>query len=361
MTDQIPSVVPGRMPYQRRSAVQKFCICREAVQSIFPGVLLTAGIGALAFAARKATGLVSLSPLILAIAAGMAFHNLIGTPARAKAGVSFSLKRVMRFAIILLGLQLTFDQVGAVGGPGVAVIAVTLVATFGVTKLLARFIGVDPKLAELIGAGTAICGASAVIAANTVTRASDADAAYAAACVTVFGSLSMVLYPALDNAIGLAPHAYGLWVGASIHEVAQVIAAAFQGGQEAGEFGTIAKLSRVMMLAPLVIVLAKTARCAARHGDAAQRGKAPMPWFVLGFIALIALNSFDLIPAAPKPFLVQATSFLLAMALAALGLETDIAKLREKGLRPLLLGAAAWVFISTLSLGLVVLVGAAAA
>jgi len=325
---------------------------RAWLTSILPGLLLTSGIAAAAFALRLIPGVSILSPMILAILIGIAFHNLVGTPARAKAGITFSLRRILRFAIILLGLQLTASQVAEVGLTGVAVIAATLVATFTFTKWFGRVIGVDRKLAELIAAGTSICGASAVIATNTVTQGPDEDVAYAVASVTVFGSIAMFVYPLLPDLLHLSPHAYGLWTGASIHEIAQVVAAAYQDGEQAGYFGTVAKLSRVIMLAPLVITLGIIA---SRHmGSSGNAGKAPpMPWFVLGFVALVVLNSLVTIPPAAKEFIVPATAFLLSVALAAMGLETDIAKLRRKGVRPLLLGLAAFIFIATFSLILV--------
>jgi uncharacterized integral membrane protein (TIGR00698 family) len=156
----------------------------------------------------------------------------------------------------------------------------------------------------LIAAGTSICGASAVIATNTVTNTKDEDVAYAAACVTVFGSLSMFVYPLLPVLLHLDPHVYGLWAGASIHEVAQVVAAAFQNGQTAGEFGTIAKLTRVMMLAPVVILLGWLAvrgrSSSANHGSAAR---APMPWFVFGFVAMVAINSVVVIPTEVRTWI----------------------------------------------------------
>lgn len=322
--------------------------------SIWPGLILTAAIAAAALALRKIPGVATFSPMIIAILIGMAFHNLVGTPARAKAGVVFSMRRVLRFAIILLGLQLTAAQVAEVGGKGVAVILLSLVGTFLFTTWLGRLIGVERKLAQLIAAGTSICGASAVIATNTVTQAHDEDVAYAVACVTLFGSIAMFGYPLVQGAFGLDAHAYGLWAGASIHEIAQVIAAAFQGGKDAGDFGTIAKLSRVMMLAPVVLTLGlMAARSARRLGGQHSQAKAPMPWFVLGFIALVGVNSVVTIPADIKAMIVAATTFLLSMALAAMGLETDIAKLKAKGLRPFLLGLAAFAFIASFSLLLV--------
>jgi uncharacterized integral membrane protein (TIGR00698 family) len=208
---------------------------------------------------------------------------------------------------------------------------------------------VERGLAELIAAGTSICGASAVIAVNTVTDAKDEDVAYAIACVTVFGSIAMFLYPLLPALLHLSPRTFGLWSGASIHEIAQVVAAAFQDGSSAGKFGTIAKLTRVSMLAPVVLVLG----FAAARQPGRGRAKTPMPWFVLGFVALVAVNSLIVIPAAPKAAIAAVTTFLLSVALAAMGLETDLNKLAARGMRPAALGALSSLFISGFSLGLI--------
>ncbi len=320
--------------------------------SAVPGLVLTAAVAGLAFAVRAVPGVAILSPMILATLLGMIFHNVVGTPLWAKAGVMFSLRRILRLGIILLGLQLMASQVAEVGFVGVGVILVTLVGTFVFTKWFGRVLGVDAKLAELIAAGTSICGASAVIATNTVTEGSEGDVAYAVACVTVFGSLSMFLYPMLQGMLHLSAGAYGLWSGASIHEIAQVVAAAFQDGARAGELATVAKLTRIMMLAPVVITLGLLAARRAAHASD-KRKAPPMPWFVLGFIAMVFLNSLVAIPAAPKHLIVVVTTFLLSMALAAMGLETDFRKLKAEGVKPLALAAAAWVFISVFALVLV--------
>jgi uncharacterized integral membrane protein (TIGR00698 family) len=330
------------------------------IRGIGPGLLLACIVAGAAYALRQLPGMATCSPMILAIVIGIAFHNLVGTPAWAKQGVTFSMRRLLRAAIILLGLQLTIAQVIEVGGRGIGIIAATLVTTFAFTVWMGKLLGVDRKLAQLIAAGTSICGASAVIATNTVTNAPDEDVAYAVACVTVFGSVAMFAYPLLPGLLHLDPHAFGLWSGASIHEIAQVVAASFQDGQKAGEFGTIAKLSRVMLLAPMVIALGLIAN---RSGSNAHRGadassaRPPMPWFVLGFVALVGVNSVVSIPAEAKVWIVAATTFLLSVALAAMGLETDIRKLTAKGFRPALLGALAFLFIASFSLGLIKLIG----
>jgi uncharacterized integral membrane protein (TIGR00698 family) len=321
---------------------------------IWPGLILTSAVAVTAFVLRQLPGVSVLSPMILAIVIGIGFQNLVGIPDAARAGVAFAMRQILRFAIILLGLQLTVAQVAAVGASGIAVIVISLVATFTFTKWLGRIFGVDRKLAELIAAGTSICGASAVVAVNTVTDAPDEDVAYAVACVTVFGSIAMFVYPLLPALLALAPHSYGLWAGVSIHEVAQVVAAGFQDGRDAGEFATIAKLSRVMMLAPMVIAVGLTApQQMGHHGHTADMTKSPVPWFVFGFVALVGLNSVVAIPPEAKSAAATATTFLLAVALAAMGLETNISKLRAKGMRPLALGLAASLFIAGLSLFLI--------
>lgn len=323
---------------------------------IAAGVLLTIAIAAAAFALRMIPGLAIASPMIIAVGIGIAANAGLGLPMWARAGIAIVLRRVLRFAIVLLGLQLTAAQVIDVGAVGIGIIAVTLVATFVFTTWLGRALGVDRKLTELIAAGTSICGASAIIATNTVTRARGEDAAYAVACVTVFGSIAMFVYPLFAGVLPLDAHAYGLWAGASIHEVAQVAAAAFQGGPEAGEVGTVTKLSRVIFLAPLIMTLGALAvRRASADDDSQAAPAAPVPWFVLGFAGLILLNSIMPLPPSAKSAAGTLTTFLLTMALAAMGLQTSIARLRDRGIRPLLLGLGATMFIAGFSLTLVLL------
>ncbi|WP_404384851.1 YeiH family protein [Caenispirillum salinarum] len=322
----------------------------DPLRAALPGLALAAVIAAVAMAVRALPGMATVSPLILAIVIGIGLRNIFGLPAVLVPGIKASLKRVLRAGIVLLGLQLTLGQVIAVGGPGLLVVVATLAATFVFTLWLGRVLGVDRPLTELMATGTSVCGASAVIAANTVSEGSDEDVAYAVAAVTVFGSIAMLTYPWLAEVLGLKPLVYGLWTGATVHEVAQVVAAGFQGGTEAGELSTIVKLSRVVLLAPVVIVLGLMA--ARRHG-ASKRGKAPAPWFVAGFLLMIGINSADLLPVQARAPLVAATPFLLAMGMAAMGLETDVRRLAAKGLRPLALGAGSTLFIAAAGLALV--------
>src|SRR5215471_20481447 len=253
---------------------------------LLPGIALAT---VLAFAARWLHGVPAISgisALMLAIVLGMTVRNTVGVPSTMQEGIRFSMRRLLRLAIMLLGFQISMHQIWQVGGPGFLIVAATLVGTFLFTIWLGRKLGVDPKVAELIAAGTSICGASAVVATNTVTEGSDEDVAYAIAIITALGSASIVLYPLAAAAMGMPSPAYGLWTGSSIHEIAQVIAAAFQGGSVSAQYGAISKLSRVMLLAPVVFTLgylASRRRCAGGN-----HAKVATPWFLLGFLAMIA-------------------------------------------------------------------------
>ena len=320
--------------------------------SILPGLGLTFGIALVATAVQKFSGMAALSPLVVAMVLGIIARNLIGTPVAARPGIGFTLRRVLRFAIVLLGFQLTLAQLRAVGVPGLAVISATLAATFVFTKWAGRLLGVERRLAELIAAGTSVCGASAVIATNTVTRGADEDVAYAIACVTVFGSLSMIAMPVLGEMLAMAPAHYGIWVGATVHEVAQVVGAGFQHSAEAGQAATVAKLSRVMLLAPLILVLGMLAR---RNGHAAQ-GSAPTPWFVLGFLALVLVRTTGIVPPEVVGGAKVVQTVLLAMAMFALGCGVRLTQVRTMGIRPVVLAAASTVIVATTGLAGVLLV-----
>ncbi|WP_298370383.1 putative sulfate exporter family transporter [Azospirillum sp.] len=319
---------------------------------VTPGVALSAGLALAAFALAQASGWRALSPLVLAVLLGMTARRLLGAGGReaARAGVAFTVRPLLRVAVVLLGAQVTVERIGALGGAGLAVVAASLLASLWFTGRLGRALGVEPRLARLIGAGTSICGASAVLAVNSVTGAEEEDVAYAIACVTLCGALSMLVYPLLAEALALNPHVFGLWAGASIHEVGQAVATAFQDGQEAGETGTIAKLWRVALLAPVVVGMGATLARSVGSGPAAGPRPAPLPWFVAGFLILIAANSVGLVPETARGWAGQAAPFLLAMALGAMGLDADPAKLLARGPRPLLLAVGATLFLASFSL-----------
>lgn len=320
-----------------------------------PGLVLVAIVTASAYGLRHIPFVSQLSPMISAIFVGMLFANVVGIHASASAGISLSGKRLLRLAVALLGLQISFAQLSDIGVQGVAFAAFGLGSTFLFTLWVGRLLGVDRKLVYLLAAGTSVCGASAIAAANAVTGADDEDVAYSVACITLFGTIAMFLFPFVALMAGLQDRAYGVWIGLSVHEVAQVVGAGFQGGGAAGEVAVVTKLARIMMLAPLIICLSfLLARPGKQEGGKGKKVTL-VPFFVIGFLALAVINSFGLVPEMVRQPIVAATPLLLTAAMAALGLGTSVSKLRQHGLPPLLLAGMASLFIATVSYGMVTL------
>lgn len=320
------------------------------------GLALVFGISLIAFAIQKLTVFHLFSPLILSIFLGILIRNTVGVSRFCQPGIRFSLKRLLRVAIVLLGLQLSLENVKTIGVTGFLLTLLILASTFGLTLWLGKQLKVDAKLTRLIAAGTSICGASAVIATNTVVEDSEENVAYAVAMVTLFGTLSMLLYPLLPVLLQLTPEQFGFFCGSSIHEVAQVVAAAFQNGAVSGQMATIVKLSRVLLLAPMILLLGLCLMRAEVRERKLGLAQLPIPWFIFYFLLVIVLNSLHLIPEPFRLRLLEVNQGLLTVALAAMGLETDLLKLRQIGAKPLYLAALSWLFISGFSLLLIKMV-----
>jgi uncharacterized integral membrane protein (TIGR00698 family) len=321
-----------------------------------PGLALAGLMTLLAEMLHAYPGFRTFNPTILALLLGLGFNVLIGTPENCRAGTGFAARSLLRLAIALLGLQLALSKLIDLGWAGAVIVLAVVPATFLFTLLAGRLLGVPRELRCLIAFGTSICGASAVMAGNTVVRGSEDEAAYGVACVTIFGTVAMLLYPLTPGLLHLDPHQFGLWAGASIHEIGQAVAAGYQNGAASGETATLAKLSRVLLLAPVVLSVGLViARSARREADGQQSGfsRVPMPWFIFAFLGLAAINSLGVIPVAVQQHAPDVTSFLMTLALAAMGLNTDGAKLLRRGWRPLLLGCLASLFISGFSYALV--------
>ena len=318
---------------------------------LVPGLTIISILALIATFVNTLPGFQLFSPLILSIFLGIVVRNTVGIPNICRVGINFSLKRILKLAIVLLGLQLSLEKVIEVGKVGLTIVILTSVTTFFFTTWLGKRLGVSRKLTQLMAAGVSVCGASAVIATNTIVNASDKDVAYALASVTLFGTASMLLYPLLPGLLDLTPRAFGLWCGVSIHETAQVIAAAFQNGKVSGEIATISKLSRVLLLAPIVLGLGATSYTANSNKEPrVSLLQIPIPWFVMYFLGVIFLNGFNIFPIAVKEQVIEINQFLLAISLAAMGLKTSLLELKQAGVTPLYLGATSWLFVSIFSL-----------
>lgn len=320
--------------------------------ALVAGLLLTGGIAAAAqwLSSQPWAQTHGIAALTLAIVLGMLVGNTVypSVAGRLGAGVDFSKTRLLRAGIVLYGLRLTFSDVALVGYEGVLLDACMLLSTFCLAWWLGtRWLGLDRQTALLIGAGSSICGAAAVMAAGPVVGGRAAQISVAVATVVIFGTLAMFAWPALYHLgqewgwVHMDARQAGVFIGATVHEVAQVVAAGRALGSDAADAAVIAKMVRVMMLAPFLLGLALLlARRGASNGAPAQgrRGIA-IPWFAFGFILMAAFNSLVELPSELVRVALDLDTIMLAMAMAALGLTTHVSALRRAGLRPLLLAA----------------------
>jgi len=325
---------------------------------LWQGLLLCGGI-AVAATSLGGSGWLQrhgVGALTIAIVIGMATGNTVyrrapGLAMRCGAGVDYSKQALLRMGVILYGFRLTLQDVGTFGISGAVIDAAVLVSTFVFATFAGtRWLGLDRRAAMLIATGSSICGAAAIMAAESVVRARAEQVTVAVATVVVFGTLSIFLYPALFqlNAhwrfLAQGEGAFGTYVGSTVHEVAQVVATARSIGPSAADAAIIAKMVRVMMLAPFLIGLSLWLRLD-RSGPIAQvgsrvqvrRGPLAIPWFAFGFVAAVLVNSLQFMGSGVHQFTLTVDNFLLAMAMAALGLSTHIAAIRQAGARPLLL------------------------
>jgi len=313
------------------------------------GLALVALIAALAMwgAALPLFQRLGLSALTLAIVAGIVLGNTVFPRIApfSQEGVDFARNRLLRLGIVLYGFRITFQQIGHIGWAGVLIDALVIVATFTLAvRLGTRVFGLDRQTAMLIGAGSAICGAAAVMAAEPVVRGQAHKVSVAVATVVVFGTLSMFVYPLLYPWLQLSETAYGLYAGSTIHEVAQVVVAGRAVGEAAASSAVIEKMLRVMMLAPFLVVLGS--RLGAEEGsEAAGKRRITIPWFALLFVGASGLNSLRLLPAGLVDAILQLDTVLLAMAMAALGLRTHVGAIRQAGVRPILLASVLFLFL----------------
>ena len=323
-----------------------------------PGLAIAASIAAVAFVVEyliknNTAGVVS--PLVIAVVLGALISNLGMLPENCRIGLGFAARNLLRLGIVLLGLQLSFSQVRELGAPGLALVIVVVAATFTGTQWLGKKMGLSPGLSLLVATGFSICGASAIAAMRPVSDADDDDMAYAIALVTICGTLAIFLLPAIGEIIGFSGAQFGSWVGASVHDVAQTVATAASGNDDAQDAAIVVKLTRVMLLAPLVAAVSFTRRRKLSHTNITdsktQKAKLPpvIPLFIVGFIAAISINSSFNLPSEFLSNVKWLEKSLLACALVGLGAGVDARKLRRVGTRPLALGLISWILIATLS------------
>jgi uncharacterized integral membrane protein (TIGR00698 family) len=300
-----------------------------------------------AFAARLIGSAADLiSPLIIAVALGIVAGNTVDMSA-ARAGMRWAASRLLRIGVVLIGLRVGLDDLADIGLPGLVVVVMAVTVTFFGTQWLGQRMGISPDLSLLIGTGYSICGVSAVAAMNGVIRADEEEAAYAIGLVTLAGSLSIVVLPVLGTVIGMTPGDFGTWVGGAVHDVAQTVATASTDGDEALTAAIVVKLTRVALLAPLVIGVA----LARRRSTSLETASRPslLPLFVAGFLLMVGVRSTGIIPDSWLNPIRQIEGFLFTVSLVGVGFGVDLGRLHKLGGKPLALGMAAWALIAGMS------------
>lgn len=317
--------------------------------NILHGILLIALFSCAAFylSDTQLARNLSLSPLILGILLGMLYANSLRNhlPETWVPGILFCSKQLLRTGIVLYGFRLTFQSVMAIGAPAIIIDATVVVGTLLLGIFLGRVLKMDRDLALLTSTGSAICGAAAVLGAEPVVKAEPHKTAVAVSTVVIFGTVSMFLYPALWRAgvFDLTPEQMGLYTGATLHEVAHVVGAGNAMSTEIADSAIIVKMIRVMMLAP--VLLAMGLLLARRTKGGTGRAKITIPWFAFGFLAVIGFNSFDLLPEMLVEGINSFDTFLLTMAMTALGAETSFEKFKRAGFKPFLLAGLLYLWL----------------
>lgn len=313
-----------------------------------PGIALAGAIAVPAWLIGKAVPVVG-SP-VLGILFGMilAFWK---KPAFLNDGVQYTSKKLLQYSIILLGFGMNLFNIFKVGGQTLLLMAFTLTATFLTAFLAGKCLKFGGNTRTLIGVGTAICGGSAIAATAPVIRAKDEEVAHAISTIFLFNVIAAFLFPVLGHLLGMSNYNFGLWAGTAVNDTSSVVAAGYTFSNAAGNLAVIVKLTRTLMIVPVTLVLAVYT---ARHTDGSQKGGYSFvkifPWFVLGFIAAAVFNTFIPLGALGR-ILPQVGQFVIVMAMAAIGLNTNLIKLVKNGAKPILFGFICWAALSLTSLG----------
>lgn len=338
MSDFLSSRLPAD-PAPPIDPLQRLLLC-------LPGAALCAVV---AMAATLVSRLHGGPQLLYALFFGVAFHYL-SADAKTRPGIEFCARSVLRLGVGLLGARITASQIVGLGWSTAAIVIAAVVSTLLCGVFLGRRLGLDRAQSVLSGGAVAICGASAALAISAVlprTKDSERFTLMVVVTVTVLSTLAMVIYPLIARLLQLPPELAGLFLGGTIHDVAQVVGAGFMLGQETGDYATIVKLFRVSMLAVVVVIVSSVFKRqrAAEGAAAAQKKQALVPWFLWMFVALVVVNSVGAVPAAVQTGLSDISRDCLVVAIAALGMKTSLRQLARAGWRPfaLLLVETLWM------------------
>ncbi len=325
------------------------------IVQLLPGFMLALCIAGIAKVVEGVLPVHLIGASVIALFTGMII-NSFWRPAWAGPGLKFTSKKILKFAIILLGASLSVNVILSVGKLSLMVMCFTLLTCFGGGYFIGRVLGLNWKLSNLISAGTGICGGSAIAAIAPVIDAEDKDIAYAMSATFLFDMAMIVLFPIMGRALGLSDEAYGLWAGTAVNDTSSVVAAGYAFSEGGGDFATMVKLTRTLSIIPTVLVFAFINIRLARKKHLETTGvkvnvRSLFPWFILGFLALAAINSTGIIPAEISKLAKDASKFLMVAALAAIGLGTSLKDMKKAGVNPMLHGFIISALVVVVALG----------
>ena len=316
---------------------------------MFPGIILSVVVALLACWLESLLPIHLIGSAVIAMFVGMVLNHFLKNIDIFASGLKFTSKKILKFAIILLGFSLNITTILNVGKMSLVVMLFTLLTCFGGGYFIGRALGLNWKLSNLISAGTGICGGSAIAAIAPTIDADDNDIAYAMSATFLFDMAMIILFPIMGRAIGMTDEAFGIWAGTAVNDTSSVVATGYAFSEAAGDFSTMVKLTRTLAIIPTVIVFAfiqlrlkrKEALASCENGSdlKAKFNIAKIfPWFILGFLAMSVIASVFQIPAAFVSETKTASKFLMVCALAAIGLNTSFSSMKKAGIRPMIHG-----------------------
>ncbi len=323
-------------------------VCLNLVK-ILPGTILSILIAILACFLESLLPIHVIGAAVIAMFIGMFLNSFIKKYKIFSSGLKFTSKKILKFAIILLGLSLSIKTILNVGRLSLAVMVFTLLTCFGGGYFIGKALGLNWKLSNLISAGTGICGGSAIAAVSSVIEADDDDIAYAMSATFLFDMAMIVLFPIMGTALGMSDQAFGIWAGTAVNDTSSVVATGYAFSEAAGDFATMVKLTRTLAIIPTVIVFAliqlriKRREALSRSSETGEmkanfKLSKIFPWFILGFLAMALVASLFPLPQTIVTATKSTSKFLMVSALAAIGLNTSFSSMKKSGIRPMIHG-----------------------
>lgn len=319
------------------------------VLKFLSGITLSVIIAAVAVFIENLLPIHLIGGAVIAMFIGMIVNHFIGKNSFFASGIKFTSKKILKFAIILLGLSLNINTILHVGKMSLVVMIFTLATCFGGGYFIGKALGLNWKLSNLISAGTGICGGSAIAAIAPTIDAEDSDVAYAMSATFLFDMAMIVLFPIMGRAIGMSAEAFGIWAGTAVNDTSSVVATGYAFSEAAGDFATMVKLTRTLSIIPTVLTFALI-QMSLKRKEAIKNGENEkeiktnfsftkiFPWFILGFLAMSIVASIFTIPAEIVATTKSVSKFLMVCALAAIGLNTSFKDMKKSGIKPMIHG-----------------------